>query len=383
MIKKILLIFTFLLLISCSSEELSYDECDLNQDGTTSNLEKKHCLPDNQLETIPGNLEEKSEENQDDYLIEEEAEQKESLNQPIFLTTMTHMEGGHNDDQSEFEFERHINQLTFAMDLADEYGAKITVESEKPFSKANTIWDNNFMQEIFNRGHGVGTHCDIGFKSEGLSYGDYVDQLKENKELVDDLIGAENNWGCSGAGSALDWVSGLQEAGFIYVNGVVGMHLLAIPLDERPEGYSDSAIMSGGRYHDHIPTEILDRTYLRMLSDANDFEDDGNGLIVSAGSMGKLSAISEGGYDSGAYIKEAELSSADIDKFVELLYDIDDQRDRSKISKVDLYFAVNQWKENEEDHLRYFFEKMQELEKEGIIKWATQKEVVETYLDVI
>ena len=51
--------------------------------------------------------------------------------------------------------------------------------------------------------------------------------------------------------------------------------------------------MSGGRYHDHIPTEILDRTYLRMLSDANDFEDDGNGLIVSTGSMGKLSAISE------------------------------------------------------------------------------------------
>ena len=146
---------------------------------------------------------------------------------PFFITTMTHMEGGHNDDEQEAVFWRHVDQLRYAMDLADEYDAILTIESEKPFARANIIWDHNMMQEIMDRGHGVGTHCDLS-PTTPKSLEEFTEDFKENKTLVDDLIGEENNHGCSGGGGMNDWVNAATNAGFTYLDGIVGFHLLAI-----------------------------------------------------------------------------------------------------------------------------------------------------------
>ena len=89
---------------------------------------------------------------------------------PLFMTTMTHMEQGFDDDTNQAVFLLHVDQLRYGMDLFDAYGARMTVESEQPFARANALWDLNILAEILGRGHGVGTHCDIGFHEPGCRW---------------------------------------------------------------------------------------------------------------------------------------------------------------------------------------------------------------------
>jgi hypothetical protein len=69
------------------------------------------------------------------------------------------------------------------MDLAAEYGARLTIESEKPFARANVKWNLNIMAEVRDRGFGVGTHCDIGFNDPPLTVEQFAAEFQENKSL--------------------------------------------------------------------------------------------------------------------------------------------------------------------------------------------------------
>ena len=82
---------------------------------------------------------------------------------PIFITTMTHLEGGWNykGDQGKTKFEKDIEKIELGMDTFEKFGALLTIESEIPFASAATQWNNDIFTRILERGHGVGTHCDI------------------------------------------------------------------------------------------------------------------------------------------------------------------------------------------------------------------------------
>lgn len=314
----------------------------------------------------------------------EPVNETEESEKPMFMTTMTHMEGGHSDDKNEFVFNTHVEQLTYAMDLADEYDAILTIESEKPFALANTIWGNNIMAEIVERGHGVGTHCDIGAK-ELMNYDDFVTALKDNKDLVDELVGAENNMGCSGAGGPNDWVQGALDAGFTYIDGLVGFHLLAFDLKDRVEDWTNQEIY-GGAYHYSIPEDYLDRIEFLRLEDLDSWEDDGAGIVLSNGEFGQLAYFSEGSWEAncggGGPGKEnnCPLEMNDVDAFVELVMELHESRDHSEYAKLSLYFPSNHWIEDNEEVLRYFFSEMQKLQDQGIIEWASQLDAVQAYL---
>ena len=83
-------------------------------------------------------------------------------NAPLYFTTMTHMEEDFKDDTDQGLFDRHVTNMRWAMDLFDEYGAKLTFESDQPFAKANSIWGVNVLKEAVDRGHGAGTHAGFG-----------------------------------------------------------------------------------------------------------------------------------------------------------------------------------------------------------------------------
>jgi hypothetical protein len=296
---------------------------------------------------------------------------------PFFLTTMTHMESGFTDDQLESIFLNHVEELRFAMDLADRYDAKLTIESEEPFARANEVWNLNIMAEILERGHGVGTHCDVPPTPERhgpKNVQQLVREMQERKALVDALVGEENNYGCSGAGGTQDWVQGAVGAGFHYIDGIVGFHYLALPLAERPQGWTDEYIL-GNTFHYNAPYDIHDRIYPRFLSNTLDFKEDGDGTVLaSAGDLGKLAGIAEG----AEYCRDdasCVLKKDDVDALVDLLKDIDSWRDTDRVAKVSLYFPANEFTEENEEVFSYFFERMQELQEEGVITWATQREV--------
>jgi len=303
---------------------------------------------------------------------------------PLYMTTMTHMEQSFNDDKDQAIFDQHIQELTYGMDLADEYGAILTIESEQPFAIANTTWNHNFMAEIVARGHGVGTHCDFGFQTDLMPVEQYARFFAENKALVDALVGPENNLGCSGGGGVNDWAQAAGMAGFKYLDGIVGMHYLAMPLENRPDNtWTDDYIRTVG-YHFAAPVDLYERIYPIGVADAQDFVADENQVIVvSSGELGVLSGIAEGvGEIGGEPCHPAcALTNADVDALVSKIREIDQNRDRSRIAKITVYLPANFYVPENEAVLRYFFQQMQELQQQGLITWASQRQVYEAYAD--
>jgi hypothetical protein len=261
-------------------------------------------------------------------------------NAPIYFATMTHMEGSWTDDRDRGIFERHVTQLRHALELAEKYQAKITVESEMPFAKASALWDENVLQEFVDADQGVGTHCDINPRDKDLDVRKLVFELKKRKKLVDDLVGAKNNRGCSGAGTVSDWAVAMQQAGFNYVDGVVGFHYLPMPLAARPTGWTDEYIYSTS-YHYAAPEDEIARFHPFFIKDAKDFVADANGkLLVSAGSVGTLQQMFEAEAEASGYANCAPnylLEKNDVDVLVAQIRSIVAAHDGTQIGKIDVH----------------------------------------------
>jgi hypothetical protein len=305
---------------------------------------------------------------------------------PLYMTTMTHMEVNFTDDRDQGIFMRHVEELRYGMDLAEEYGAILTIESEKPFARANTTWNLNIMAEIQQRGFGVGTHCDIGYNEPAMSVDQFAAMFTENKALVDALIGAENNLGCSGGGSVNDWALAASQAGFKYLDGIVGMHYLAMPVASRPGPEWTDTFIRGGNFHLNAPVDMDQRIYPFGVANALDFNADPNPVIVvSSGELGLFSALAEQGreYGGGPVLHDDEYTfdNADVDKLVSIIEEVDRTRDRSRIAKLCVYLPANAYLPQNETVLRYFFGQMQALAARGTITWATQRQVYEAYVN--
>lgn len=321
----------------------------------------------------------------DNKTIESQIPEPETTeSHPLYLTTMTHMEGGWMDDKDEGLFLKHVDELRYGMDLAEEYDAILTIESEEPFARANTTWGISIMKEVLDRGHGVGTHCDIGgLGQKKLTQAQQILQMKANKELVDELVGAENNHGCSGAAGSNDWAQAAVEAGFDYINGIVSMHLLAIPEENRPDDglWTDDYISEN--YHENVPADLADRIYLMQLENTLDFEPDESGIVLSSGELGRVDGMAEGGDYNDCPKSNCPFTTEDVDVLVETIAEVNSYRDPSRVAKLTIYMPASNFEEENEEALRYLFSEMQKLQEVSQIQWASQWEVVETYLDTL
>lgn len=315
---------------------------------------------------------------------EEEAVSQPKTGAPIYLTTMTHMEKSFEDDTSEVAFENHVAELRFGMDLADEYGAKLTVESEQSFARANEIWGLNVMREIVDRGHGVGTHCDFGFRDAATTPQKYAKFFEENKALVDALVGADNNRGCSGGGGESDWVQAATIAGFDYIDGFVGMHLLAVPMSARPDATWTNETIRETYFHYNVPLDPEWHFYPFMLKNTLDMEPDEDGtIVVLSGDLGRLDTAAEEAGGGDYVCKKADkcpITQEDVDAIVADIMDAHANHDGTKIGKINVYLPANLFTAENEAGLRLFFSKMRELEEQGIVTWATIGDVYDAYV---
>lgn len=310
----------------------------------------------------------------------EAADSSSTEEAPLYLTTMTHMEGSFKDDQNEEVFQLHVKQLRYGLTLANKYGTKLTIESESSFARACDKWNVNMMQEALDMGHGVGTHCDVGFKHTPSSVEDLAQLYLERKVLVDALVGPENNRGFSGGGSEQDWVLAAQEAGFVYKDGGVGMLYLSMALENRPSPEWTDEYIRSKAFHSPAPVEMEARIYPFMMANAQDFEADEDGVILfSGGGIGRLDAMVEGG-PANCPQMQCPFTEEDVDLIVAQIRRVDHIRDRTQIAKVNVYVPLKLFNEKHEATWRYFFEQMQALERQGVIAWATQGEVYDSYV---
>ncbi len=300
---------------------------------------------------------------------------------PVYISTMVHMEGNWNDDELPALFMKHVEQIRLAMEIFDTYDAKLTVESEIPFSTAQLESGVNVLQELLDDGHGVGSHCDVGFREDLMSVEEFAALLAERKELVDQLVGAENNRGCSGGGGVNDWALALAEAGFDYVDGLVGMHYMSMPEGERPSGWTDEYIRSVG-FHENAPVDLAQSIHPFEVADATDFVPDEDGVIVvMAGSIGRLDTFAES--ETGDPCIKSEtcpLTVEDVDLEIEAIRAALELHDPSRVGKLDVYLPSSIFSEENREVLEYFLAQVDELVQQGRLEWATQGEVYDAYV---
>jgi hypothetical protein len=300
---------------------------------------------------------------------------------PVFFSTMTHLEGGWDFvEKKESMFDDQANKLRIAMDYAEQYDAILTFESEMPFSRAMVQWGDNVFQEALDRGMGIGTHCDITPRSD-FSDEEIIDEISQRKELVDAVVDSSENLGCAGAGGMSDWYEGMVGAGFKYIDGVVGFHYLALPLSERPDGWDDKSIFDE-YYHNASPADPDKKYYPFRIGRVGFTEDPTGDLVVSAGDIGEISSIGDLAL-SGSGDWQAEcgtscaIDMADVDAIDAAIRSFVETRDTSRVAKLQVYIATTKY---EDPGIELFFERMQVLQDEGVIQWASQKQVYDAFV---
>jgi hypothetical protein len=313
-------------------------------------------------------------EEEDEEDAEEEEESQEDA--PLFFSTMTHLEGGWEMALiNESFFNRQAEYLRVAYDYAQEYDATITIESEIPMAEAMVKWGENLLQEALDAGQGVGTHCDTT-PSARFSDAEIIEEISLRKAAVDALVDASENFGCAGAGGFGDWYVGMVEAGFKYIDGLVGFHYLAMDESEYPDGWDVELIMMK-HFHDHAPQEDELRYYPFRISEVGFTPDPDGDLVVSAGDVGQITAIAEslgtGSWDGGCK-GDCPFTEEDVDTLVQFIREFDQTRDVTRVAKLQVYIATQVY---DDPMIEYFFSELQKLQDEGVMQWATQKEVYE------
>lgn len=310
-------------------------------------------------------------------IMDEITGEAESEMAPLYFSTMTHLEGGWTQaTESQFFFDRQAKYLRQAYEYAEQYGAVLTIESEIPMAEAMIKWGDNLLQEALDRGQGVGTHCDISPSSK-MSDLELIQEFTLRKSAVDALVDPSENLGCAGGGGLGDWYVGAVGAGFSYLDGIVGFHYLAIPVSQRPSGWDNRKILSE-YYHYGAPVEDEKQYYPFFISQVGFEEDPDGDLLVSAGDIGAIQSIAEldgkEGWE-GECDGECLFNREDVDVLVERIRTFAQNRDTSRVGKIQVYIATHYFDDSD---MEYFFEAMETLQNEGVMEWASQKEVYES-----
>jgi len=324
---------------------------------------------------------------------------------PIYICVMTHMENAKYDEDHD-KYKMDTAWLRAAMRLFDEYDAKLTVECEREFAIADdpghtTPGDNFLANTVIAKGHGVGTHCDLMQVPETPDYEDYVENFRENKLLVDARVGSEHNKGCSGGAAAIDWVRAAHEAGFCFMNGIVGKHYLSMDMAARPNGnWTDEKLEDKCELYGKktSPVDFGHRIHPFPVVNADDFIPDYPGvLVVFGGGLGVLHKEAEllpsGGPPVGCdddtrdpCFPDCEFNTEDIDVALQKINRaIALHHGSTEFAKVEFHIPPTLFQTNSDDvliyddHLRDFLQRVKVLVDDNKIIWGTQLEAFNAY----
>jgi hypothetical protein len=297
---------------------------------------------------------------------------------------MVHLEAGLTlPDQQRFtNIDGTIREI---IDVFFQNQAKVTVESEKPYALAAAQWapTDNAMTYALTKGQGVGTHCDE------IEAQTAVADFTNNKTKVDALVGAENNVGCSGGWIRGDWASAAYSGGFRYLDGVVMMAFLGVPVQNRPVNpltgypYTDQEI-SRTCYHDPAPPDLLDRIHPRMLANTNDFEGDANGnLLLMTGEIGEIASLSEGRVNC---FPNCQLTQDDFDVVMATIDEAFAGKDHSRFAILYVHFPLDTMRDGPSPSptkvqlVTTWLQQMSAYVTAGKITWVTMKEAHDRYV---
>lgn len=315
--------------------------------------------------------------NKPEYIQEQDKKTSETSSRqiyPLYFSITIHMENDWKDDTDAGLFQKHVDQLEWAMDLFDDYDAKLTIESAEPFATAVLDSGNTILLDALERGHGVGTHCG---GARGKTTPLLAARFKEIKSSVDAIVSASNNRGCSGGWGSADPVIAALNAGFGYLDGVTYLAYLSMPQSERPNHVSDEEIRTI-YYHDPAIPEFSEHIYPHFLKNADDLEEDPNGeLVILNGELGEIFSLYEGRKNCWP---DCVLTTDDFASIYANITAANAIRDQHKVAHLFIHLPLATFQTSNEALLRSWLEQMQTLQNEGNIQWATMGEVYDAKL---
>jgi len=306
----------------------------------------------------------------------------------LYLGFMLHLEGWDREPEDEDYFRDHAAAARTMADVFEERGAKVTFEARPEFVQGCVNWDDNVLKELYERGHGIGVHADVGGNpNEGLTQEEFVNTIASLKVGMEDLLGYEVRH-VSGTCSDLDWVNAGIDAGYEFTTGNVAYCVMSMPYENRPDEFKEC--ITPRECHDAFPVDLKDRLHpWRMSSGENwvEHDEDGELVILPAGNlikgfgprtpeeielkMGPKSNLQS----SGSYLDEG-----DIDVFIESL---GEAVALSEEGKTNIYYVA--WSIGhpliDEEAFDYFFEQIQPFIDSGQVEWKTLPEMYDAYVN--
>tara|TARA_Y100000310_G_scaffold330850_1_gene403251 strand:+ start:939 stop:1934 length:996 start_codon:yes stop_codon:yes gene_type:complete len=307
----------------------------------------------------------------------------DTTEEPLYLGMMVHIEGWDTENIYQDEYETHKEAVEAFADIFDEHNAKATFEASPEFILAGINFDDNFLLELYERGHGIGVHADVGGQG-GLNdeyYNFMVNNIEEMKYNLEELTGLEIRH-VSGICSNVDWVTAAIESGYEFTTGGVAHCVMSMPEEDRPEEFKDCE--GAGACHDSFPTELEDRMNpWRMESGENWVEHSSIGELVMLASSSVFYSLEEeatGELSEGA---KGTLEDGDVDEFFNQLDQALEFRDPNQIN---IYYSAwsigNKLRVTENDDLfNDFFERLQPYIDSGQVEWKTLPEMYDLYLE--
>ncbi len=294
----------------------------------------------------------------------------------LYLGMMVHLEGWDNAPTKESAFNTQKESALEFAEIFEQYGAKATFEARPEFVEACENWDDNVLLQLYERGHGIGVHADLGGKAieKGYTQEEFVDGLTELKISTEELLGHEVRH-VSGICSELDWVKAAVESGYEFTTGGVGYCAMSLPEEERPDEYKDC--VSPALCHGLIPLEVEDRVHpWRMSTGTNWVTPDPEGGLVFFSSDGRVSCLAEASGECSEHLFTLDDIQAYLDVMEESLeYSTEDEVNI-------LYLSTSIGSSENTEMLAKWLETVQPYVEQGLVEWKTIPEMYDAFVEL-
>lgn len=293
---------------------------------------------------------------------------------------MVHLEGWDNEMTNRTSFEKHAAEARKLADVFEDYGAKVTFESSPEFLAGCKAWHDNVLQELHDRGHGIGVHADKGFYPQGSGYtlAQFTSEIRQMREDMEDLVNFKVQH-VSGICSDLDWAKAAIDAGYVFTTGGVGYSAMSMPLAMRPVEYRNCK--NPAQCHGNMPLDMKDRINPWRISSAKvDWTvDDPQGKLVYLASDGGIKNLYEETLDSSATHGDFDYSDEDIDIAVQKVEEALSLSDADKVNV--LYFSLSIGAADV-DPVFYsnLFKALKPYVDSGKLEYKTMNEMYEEYM---
>ncbi len=302
----------------------------------------------------------------------------------VHLSLMVHLEGWDDEVTNITKFNAHVEAVETLAAKFEWYGAVATFEASPEFFQAVENWDSDILNDLYERGHGIGLHADVGgnAKSIGLTQEDMTTVLRDMRVQAEAATGLDIRH-VSGICSELDWAKAAINAGYEFTTGGVAYCVLSMPQKARPEEYK--MCKSPGACHGVWPATVAERLNPWRISSADNWLiEDPNGELVLFVPDGVLLSLyeefesPEGTDDAG----NGDLESKDIEAFVDMLDEALAVATDDKLNKLYFGWSIGSKVNVSSQVLDEWFEAVEPYVADGRVDWMNLPDMYDTYLEM-